>query len=307
MSHHVLPFKGQIMLIVYFLRFMVGRAQSQCKQQRDHSKLKDKWMDKAIEWYQADRSNSEHSTKKPRTLRDCCREAEDQCYQETKKTIKLSKSTLLRRIDGGRSIREFNAEKQWLSGAEEKIVSDYGVELAIRGFPFNHRRLKEHVDKIAHAHYGAEGTRTGTKQNFPGEGVGKNWTSRFIERHPELKAYWSHGLDHSRARAVNPTTKAAFFMIFEQTVEGDGGDDVIPPGLMWGVDETGFQEGIGGRERVFGPKDRSIQHQQRGGDRENITVLVVICADGTTLPPAVIFKGECFQTSWKQDNPLKAS
>jgi len=42
-------------------------------------------------------------------------------------------------------------------------------------------------------------------------------------------------------------------------------------------------------------------------ESSDITVVVVICADGTSLPPAVIFKGECFQTSWKQDNPLNAS
>jgi len=41
-------------------------------------------------------------------------------------------------------------------------------------------------------------------------------------------------------------------VIFKRTVEGDGGDDIIPPKLMWGIDESGFQEGIGGRERVFG-------------------------------------------------------
>lgn len=30
---------------------------------------------------------------------------------------------------------------------------------------------------------------------------------------------------------------------------------------------------------------------------ENITVIVMICADGTALPLAVIFKGENFQSS----------
>jgi hypothetical protein len=48
-------------------------------------------------------------------------------------------------------------------------------------------------------------------------------------------------------------------------------------------------------------------YQQRSGDRENITVIVTICGDGMTTPPAVIFKGEGFQVSWKQENPLNAS
>jgi len=58
---------------------------------------------------------------------------------------------------------------------------------------------------------------------------------------------------------------------------------------------------------VYGATGEKVQHQQHSGGRENITVIVTICADGTSLPPAVIFKGDSYQTSWKQDNPLKAS
>ena len=41
--------------------------------------------------------------------------------------------------------------------------------------------------------------------------------------------------------------------------------------------------------------------------RENITVVVSIAADGSSIPPAVIFKGQAFLPQWKQDNPLNAS
>ncbi|KAJ3558517.1 hypothetical protein NM688_g878 [Phlebia brevispora] len=61
------------------------------------------------------------------------------------------------------------------------------------------------------------------------------------------------------------------------------------------------------REHVIGKKGKKIQHQQRNGDRETITVIPAICADGTTIPPAVIYKGQGFQVKWLQDNPLKAS
>ncbi|KZP28033.1 CENP-B protein, partial [Athelia psychrophila] len=74
----------------------------------------------------------------------------------------------------------------------------------------------------------------------------------------------------------------------------------------YGVDETGIQPGGGTRERVIGTKGKKVQHQQRDGNRENITVIVSICADGTSLPPAVIFKGLAFQLKWEQDNPLNA-
>lgn len=85
-------------------------------------------------------------------------------------------------------------------------------------------------------------------------------------------------------------TKETFYKIYAETVEGKEGDDVIPLELIFRADETGFQEGIGGKERVAMPKGKKVQYWKRRGDWENITVIVRICADGTKIPPAVIFK-----------------
>ncbi|THU95545.1 DDE-domain-containing protein, partial [Dendrothele bispora CBS 962.96] len=139
--------------------------------------------------------------------------------------------------------------------------------------------------------------------------LGTNWTHRFLERHhEELKTYWSHPLDHFRARAVNPITKEAYFDIVEKAIAGDGTpQDLIPPELMYGADETGLQQGVGMSEHVIAGSGKSVQHQQRSGNRENITVLCTICADGSSLPPAVIFKGQGYQVKWEQNNPLNAS
>jgi hypothetical protein len=67
-----------------------------------------------------------------------------------------------------------------------------------------------------------------------------------------------------------------------------------------------MQTGIGITDRVIGPAGAKMQHQQRSGNRENITVLPTICADGTLVPPTVIYKGEAFQMKWLQENPLDA-
>ena len=131
---------------------------------------------------------------------------------------------------------------------------------------------------------------------------------RFILKHQDhLRGSWSRPLDKIRAQAGNPVTKADYFAKLKGVIEGEEGEEPIPAELIYGVDKTGIQEGIGMKERVYGDSKKNFQHQQRSGGRENITVIVTICADGTSVPPAVIFKGENFQTSWKQDNPLHAS
>jgi hypothetical protein len=49
------------------------------------------------------------------------------------------------------------------------------------------------------------------------------------------------------------------------------------------------------------------QYQQGYGNQENITVIVTVCADGTSTPPSMISKGKGYQTKWKQDNPANTS
>ncbi|EPT04069.1 hypothetical protein FOMPIDRAFT_16805, partial [Fomitopsis schrenkii] len=74
----------------------------------------------------------------------------------------------------------------------------------------------------------------------------------------------------------------------------------LSPECTYGTDKTGIQPGVGSSERVFGPAGKTVQHQNRSGDRENITVIVTICGDGTSLPPAVIYKGEAFQLGYSK-------
>ena len=38
-----------------------------------------------------------------------------------------------------------------------------------------------------------------------------------------------------------------------------------------------------------------------------MTAIVTICADGTTLHPTIIFKGQQFMKKWAQDNVAEAS
>jgi hypothetical protein len=207
----------------------------------------------------------------------------------------LSFSTLTRLAAGGKTKAESNAEKCWLPDVEVEIVIAFIGEIGNRGFPLSHGRLKEHVDSICKARLG---------DLFPVSGVGKNWTDRFVEKHSEaIKMSWSQPLETKRGRAVNPFTKKAFYELLGDTVKKYD----ITEDRTWGVDEIGIQGSMGMPERVMGAHKLGPQYQQRDGDRENITILETICADGTSIPPAVIFKGSAYQVKWAQDNPANAS
>ena len=140
--------------------------------------------------------------------------------------------------------------------------------------------------------------------------------------------YWAHPLDSARGCAVNPMTNKQWFDILEMVLAGDA--DSLDDRLMvdmdtlgtgtdlengvpilqknsYAADESGFMAAGSTREQVIGAKGKTTQHQQGDGGCENTTVIVTICADGTSLKPAVIFKGQAFQVKWDQDNLAEAS
>ncbi|KAF6757854.1 hypothetical protein DFP72DRAFT_808466 [Ephemerocybe angulata] len=238
----------------------------------------------------------------PLGLRKVCDVIEAEYSQETnnKRNIKLSHATLGRHLNGGKTIRESNAEKEWLSADETQRLIAVALELADWGQPCNYIRLRELANEIIRAHHG---------DKFPKSGVGKEWAYRFVERHSaQLHRYKARALDDVRARAVNkPAHDAWCDLVEEVQLRGDDGGPIAPE-CTWGMDEVGFQpNGNEGYEYVIGGPGKKLQYQQQKGGRENITVCVTISAAGATLRPLVLYSGKAFLESWLQENPSKAS
>ncbi|KDQ33603.1 hypothetical protein PLEOSDRAFT_1073814 [Pleurotus ostreatus PC15] len=271
---------------------MPGRAEPETTKTRKKRKIKDQLYQQAVEFYRKEHGDTFQATPdvpKPRG------------YEKPR--VELAPSTLRRLVNGGIPKSQSNAMRGWLLEGEVEIVIRFAVEMALCGFPLTHRRLKEHVNGIVRARLG---------DAFPATGVGKNWTDRFTEKHrTRLSTYWSHSLDNKRGRAVNPNTNEAWYDLLEKTLNGEMDhefdEDLLASANLYGSDESGFQPSDGSTQRVIGPAGRTTQHQQSDGNRDNTTVIVTICADGSSIKPVVIFKGTHYQVRWNQDNPLDAS
>ncbi|PPR06282.1 hypothetical protein CVT24_000795 [Panaeolus cyanescens] len=234
---------------------------------------------------------------KPSGLRKITEQVSQLHYEETGECIYLSFATLGRRVKGGRSQRDMAIEKMWLSPSEEQTVVNFILEMAGRSFSLSHRRLKEHVDSICRSKY--------SEDAFPSSGVGKNWTYRFLLRHyDELRIACSSPLETKRGKAVTPKANAAWWKLLEGVLK----DYDIKPHNIYGADKCGIMNRGAEREKVFGPRDQQGPvYQTKGGNCDNTTVLVTICADGSYTAPTIIFKGKAFQTSWlsQEDCVLK--
>jgi hypothetical protein len=273
---------------------MVGRARSQSAKNHDASREKAALEQRAAELYKQELVKQ--AAKLPSIgVRKVCKIAEAEHTQATGKVINLNHCTIWNRVHGLRSRAEANAQKGWLTKEETEVILLFIAEIGNRGFPLSHRRLKEHADAILRGRLG---------DAFPEGGVGKNWTMRFITKHSKrIRMGWASPLEEKRGRAVNPHTNDAWWALLSKTIKVFK----IKQVLTWGSDEAGVNPSIGQRERVMGAKRKGQMYQQIGGGRENTTVIETICADGTALPPAVIFKGRFYQTSWLQANPANAS
>ena len=269
---------------------MAGRAKSDTKKTQNARESYEDLKARAIKAYKVELAKA--NGKGARTV---AKDFVNLYKLETGMDIKLSYCTLIRGADGGRSRAEANAARSWLTDDETEVIIEYIGEVGNRGFPLSHRRLKEHVDQILRARLG---------EIFPASGVGKQWTNRFVEKYSsKIKMSWSTPLESKRGRAVNPHTKDAWFSLLQQTITDYG----VEAECTYGTDEIGCNPAEGQKERVMGSLKPGPQYQQRDGNRENITVIVTVCADGTSSPPAVIFKGQGYQVKWKQDNPANAA
>jgi len=69
------------------------------------------------------------------------------------------------------------------------------------------------------------------------------------------------------------------------------------------MDKKGIQLGVGGQIRALVDCDQKNVQQVEDGNRELITVIECVSADGTAIRPSVVFKGVRRNLEWGRDNP----
>ncbi|KAJ7322817.1 hypothetical protein DFH08DRAFT_614394, partial [Mycena albidolilacea] len=102
--------------------------------------------------------------------------------------------------------------------------------------------------------------------DFPADGVGVNWTQRFVEKHSDrLQTCWGKSMDNKRGRAVNPHTNKAYFDLAEEVLVGKRDYE-----FDQALDDNSavFFPAGGVRKRVIGPRGTQTQHQQSDGGHE---------------------------------------
>ena len=102
----------------------------------------------------------------------------------------LDRATLGRRIRGGRGFAEAIKRRQRLSVKEECELKDLSQQLEEWGWPARINQLEKMTTELLEL-------KGDTKK------LRRNWTAKWLKRHPEIKSKFVPPLDKSRAMAQN--------------------------------------------------------------------------------------------------------
>ncbi|KAM4058258.1 DDE superfamily endonuclease [Hirsutella rhossiliensis] len=123
--------------------------------------------------------------------------------------------------------------------------------------------------------------------------MGRNWVSKFINRHPDIKNKRGRRQEANRFNAFTPRAVHWFFDIREKEYGW------IKPENTVNVDEGGIMSGFGLDSLVVGSADPKRKALLKGPQSRNWTSFIeAITADGRVLTPGIIFKGKELQKQW---------
>ncbi|KAG6996134.1 Tigger transposable element-derived protein 1 [Fusarium oxysporum f. sp. conglutinans] len=194
---------------------------------------------------------------------------------------------LWRRRKGILSIHDTIPKSRKLSDLEEQIIVQYILDLDSRGFPPRHRSVEEMTNRLL-----------ADRDASP---VGKRWAINFVKRQPDLKTRFQRRYDYQRARCEDPTTVCNWFRLVQNTIAKYGirSDDI------YNFDETGFMMGmIGSGIVITGAERRGKPKSVQPGNREWVTVIQAINAEGWAIDPFIVVAGQYHLANWYRESNL---
>ncbi|KAF2023109.1 hypothetical protein EK21DRAFT_95187 [Setomelanomma holmii] len=123
--------------------------------------------------------------------------------------------------------------------------------------------------------------------------------------HPstQLVSHWATGLDRNRFKADSAFKYSLYFELLKRKIEQYDVDSRH----IYNMDKKGFLIGVLSKmKRIFSKaayEQGKLKHIVQDGNREWITTIAYICANGTALTPALIYQAQSgdIQDTWLQD------
>lgn len=221
--------------------------------------------------------------------------------QKTSKTTSLNRvakdfnvprQTLKDRLDGKLPRNKAHEELMHLTNEEEKELVHWITTLTQRGYAPRYRTVRELAEIIRNRR--VLGVNDVDVQLVNYDAFGKDWVARFMSRHPQLKSARRKCIEAARLKDVSVERLTKWFDDLRGIIE----EHNIEPENLYNMDETGFAIGdVEASQRIINATIRQ-KFQAKPGRQEWVTAVECICADGSSLSPLIIFKGENLSRQW---------
>ena len=199
----------------------------------------------------------------------------------------VPRTTLSDRVKGKSSRQNILANSRKLTNLEEEVIVRYILDLDSRAFPPRRSNVEDMANRILFDRNGGR--------------VGKNWTTNFVRRQPDLRTRFNRTIDYQRVLCEDPDAFKAWFRLVRNTIDKYG----IVEEDIYNFDETGFLMGQICSEMVITSAERQNRPRTaQQGNREWVTVIQGVSSDGFTVPPYIIVAGKNHLSTWSYDSPL---
>lgn len=232
------------------------------------------------------RDSVESKTKRLRVAVLKVQEGASICH--TSNEMQVSKTTLRRHCADPTAIKDPSFKSR--SGRQPALPAGFEDEVVRQVLAWHERGLslppailKAYVVKAASDLYPDNPlVQLWQQQGKPGY----HWMSNFLERHPEISA--RQGDNHDRKRmAVTKENIATFYDLLEELLQDY---PQLTSAHMFNLDKTNLApESKAGT--VLCKRGSWHSHTSGSINRDTITILPCVCADGSCIPPMVITKG----------------
>ena len=204
----------------------------------------------------------------------------------------VPRQTLYDRVKGKMPRNKAHEADQILSHAEEKELVQWITRLTISGYPPRYQTLREMAEEIRKRR--VKNINENGMQLVVYDEIGTQWVQRFLRRHSELASVTPRSIDTVRIKEVSPERLQRWFDDLKKVVA----ECNIKPENMYNMDESGFAIGEKQASRCIINAQIRQQFQAKGGKQEWVSLVECICADGTVVPPLVIFRAENLSRQW---------
>ena len=190
-------------------------------------------------------------------------------------------NTLRRRMNGIPSKRGTRSVQAKLTLAEEEAIVQYILDLDSRGFSPTKCEVEDMANLLL-----------SQRDATP---VGKCWADRLITRREELKTRLNRPYDYQRAKQEDPAVVEPWFRLVANMRAKYG----VADSDFYNFDETGFMMGQIQPFMVVTRSDRRGKPKRvQAGNREWVTAICAVAADGFVVPPFLCVKGRYHLSTW---------